>query len=59
MFAERVSAAKRAKNTTFSDLLQDQTINLSVPVLKMDVFCVCVHKITRFRARKGENSFRR
>ncbi|CDA82882.1 unknown [Bacteroides sp. CAG:754] len=55
-FPQRVLVVNRAKSTTFSAFFQDESINLSDIASKMDIFDVCVHKISRFRARKTKNA---
>ncbi|SHE64818.1 hypothetical protein SAMN05444349_104118 [Bacteroides faecichinchillae] len=56
MFPYRVLLVDRAKNTTFSDSFQDETLNLYVVASKKVYFDVCVHKNDCFRARKNENT---
>lgn len=52
MFPYRVLLVDRAKNTTFSDFFQDETLNLYVVASKKLYFYVCAHKNDCFRARK-------
>jgi len=56
VFPQRVLVVNRAKSKTFFAFFQNETLNLLDIASKMDIFDVCVHKISRFRARKTKNA---